>query len=218
MRGLADWSTKRIFDVVAEENQPYVGRMLSEIAAEQGRDPFDVLCDIAVADDLLTSFGPDAPCSSAEDWKLRVDVWRDSRAVIGASDAGAHLDLLATFNYSTVLLARSRPRARRAPAGGGRAPHHRRAGPALRPRRPGPARGRRPRRHRRVRPGDGRQRPDRHALRPPRWRRPACTPTPQGIDHVVVNGTPLVVDGALTADRPGRVLRSGRDTRTPEMA
>jgi hypothetical protein len=35
---------------------------------------------------------------------------------------------------------------------------------------------------------------------------------------VVVNGTPLVVDGALTADRPGSVLRSGRDTRTPEMA
>ena len=61
MRGLADWSTKRIFDVVAEENQPYVGRRLSDIADEQGRDPFDVLCDIAVADDLLTSFGPDAP-------------------------------------------------------------------------------------------------------------------------------------------------------------
>lgn len=31
-------------------------------------------------------------------------VWRDGRAVIGGSDAGAHLDLLATFNYATVLL------------------------------------------------------------------------------------------------------------------
>ena len=31
-------------------------------------------------------------------------VWRDGRAVVGASDAGAHLDFLATFNYSTVLL------------------------------------------------------------------------------------------------------------------
>jgi N-acyl-D-aspartate/D-glutamate deacylase len=34
MRGLADWSTKRIFDVVAAENQPYVGRRLSDIADE----------------------------------------------------------------------------------------------------------------------------------------------------------------------------------------
>ncbi len=31
-------------------------------------------------------------------------VWRDDRTVVGASDAGAHLDLLATFNYSTVML------------------------------------------------------------------------------------------------------------------
>ena len=48
--------------------------------------------------------GPTPRCRRDEDWKLRVDVWRDERAVIGASDAGAHLDLLATFNYSTVLL------------------------------------------------------------------------------------------------------------------
>ena len=32
-------------------------------------------------------------------------VWRDPRAIVGATDAGAHLDFLATFNYSTALLA-----------------------------------------------------------------------------------------------------------------
>jgi hypothetical protein len=29
-----------------------------------------------------------------------------------------------------------------------------------------------------------------------------------------VNGRPIVVDGALTGDLPGTVLRSGRDTAT----
>jgi N-acyl-D-aspartate/D-glutamate deacylase len=40
----------------------------------------------------------------------------------------------------------------------------------------------------------------------------------RGVMHVVVNGTPIVTDGEITADRPGSVLRSGRDTRTPELA
>jgi N-acyl-D-aspartate/D-glutamate deacylase len=39
----------------------------------------------------------------------------------------------------------------------------------------------------------------------------------QGIDDVVVNGTAVVRDGELTASRPGSVVRSGRDTRTPPL-
>ena len=47
------------------------------------------------------------PIGAADDesWKRRVEVWRDPRAIVGASDAGAHLDFLATFNYSTTMLA-----------------------------------------------------------------------------------------------------------------
>jgi N-acyl-D-aspartate/D-glutamate deacylase len=101
---LADWSSKVIYDVVAPENHQYQGRSVGEIATEQGRDPFDVLCEIAVADDLLTSFGTPTPPDTKEDWEARLAVWRDGRAVIGGSDAGAHLDLLATFNYTTVVL------------------------------------------------------------------------------------------------------------------
>ena len=37
-------------------------------------------------------------------------MWHDDRTIVGASDAGAHLDLLATFNFSTSLLATSRER------------------------------------------------------------------------------------------------------------
>ena len=38
-----------------------------------------------------------------------------------------------------------------------------------------------------------------------------------GIGHVLVNGEEIVVDGAATDARPGRVLRSGRDTTTPSL-
>jgi N-acyl-D-aspartate/D-glutamate deacylase len=40
----------------------------------------------------------------------------------------------------------------------------------------------------------------------------------RGIEHVLVNGRAIVEGGALTGDRPGAVLRSGRDTRTPDLA
>jgi N-acyl-D-aspartate/D-glutamate deacylase len=38
-----------------------------------------------------------------------------------------------------------------------------------------------------------------------------------GIDHVIVGGTPIVRNGDFTDARPGRVLRSGKDTATPTM-
>jgi len=107
MRTLANWDNKIIFDVIAPENEQFRGRMVGEIAKDQGRDAWDVLCDIAVADELNTSFGSPTPPESVEDWKARVQVWRDKRAVIGASDAGAHLDLLASFNYVTGMLQRA---------------------------------------------------------------------------------------------------------------
>ena len=38
-----------------------------------------------------------------------------------------------------------------------------------------------------------------------------------GIDHVLVNGRRIVVDGRLTDERSGALLRSGRDTETSSL-
>jgi N-acyl-D-aspartate/D-glutamate deacylase len=95
----------RILDCFTPQTKQYEGRLVSEIATAEGKEPFDALLDIVIADGLLTSFTPARPPDSEADWEARAQVFRDPRAVIGASDAGAHLDLLATFNFSTVLLA-----------------------------------------------------------------------------------------------------------------
>ena len=69
--------------------------------------PWEVLATIARADELNTSFGTVPAPETDDDWKARIQVWRDRRALIGASDAGAHLDLLASFNYATEVLGKA---------------------------------------------------------------------------------------------------------------
>jgi N-acyl-D-aspartate/D-glutamate deacylase len=104
MRRFTHWSQMVIFYTVAPENQKYLGRRIGEIATELGKTPWDTLCDIAVADDLLTSFGHPSVDEPMATWEARVQVWRDPRAVIGASDAGAHLDMFFSADYATKML------------------------------------------------------------------------------------------------------------------
>ena len=40
----------------------------------------------------------------------------------------------------------------------------------------------------------------------------------RGVEHVFVGGSEVVADGEVTDERPGRVLRSGRDTETVSLA
>ena len=114
IRAIANWERLVFLETFAPENAGYAGRAIGEVATERGQTPFDALCDIAVADDLRTVFSTPEFGNDRADWDARVAVWRDGRAVIGASDAGAHLDLLATFNYTTDHARRGGARARSA--------------------------------------------------------------------------------------------------------
>jgi N-acyl-D-aspartate/D-glutamate deacylase len=80
------------------------GRTVGDVAAERGRTPMDTFLDIAVSDKLRTCFATPLAGDDDESWKRRAELWRDPRAVIGASDAGAHLDMIATFGYFTDLV------------------------------------------------------------------------------------------------------------------
>ncbi|MCA9509972.1 MAG: D-aminoacylase [Myxococcales bacterium] len=105
MRGIAaNWGAMRIDQVMSPENAGCAGRTVGEVAAERGTTPFDTLCDIAIADGLRTSFMPPTGLDDAETWRLRGQAWADDRTVIGASDAGAHLDMIDTFAFSTQVL------------------------------------------------------------------------------------------------------------------
>jgi N-acyl-D-aspartate/D-glutamate deacylase len=94
----------RLVETFAPENADAEGRTVGEVAARRGLEPFDALLDIVVADELRTGLAPDMPGDTAEDWKVRAEVWQHPNAVVGASDAGAHLDMMCGAIYTTEIL------------------------------------------------------------------------------------------------------------------
>ena len=97
-----------VSETYSAENQAVEGRRIGDIAAERGQKPFDVMCDIVIATICAPAWCRCRRPTTADSWELRVDSWRDPRVVLGASDAGAHLDLLATFDWATRFLALAR--------------------------------------------------------------------------------------------------------------
>jgi N-acyl-D-aspartate/D-glutamate deacylase len=210
LRGYTDWDGMTLVETggVDAAGASLVGWTVGDVARATGRDPFDVLVDLVVADELRTVFTPPPVGDDDESWRLRARVWQDRRTVIGASDAGAHLDVASSFTYTTSVLCRRvlvleeavhqltdvprrviglRHRGRLHPGWWADLVCFDEAT---------------------VRPGDVHI----HQDLPGGARRlfaPAI-----GVEHVVVNGLEVVRSGQLTGERPGRVLRSGRDTET----
>jgi len=216
LRGLARWEAMEIAQTFAPENASLAGRTVGEIAAARGEDPFDVLCDIVVADELRTVLCPPVAGNDQASWELRRDVWRDPRSIVGASDAGAHLDMLSTFNFSTAMLRACREHELMALEEAVSLLTDRQA---------------------RLYGLTGRGRvaqgwcadlvvfdPDAIAPGPIGWRNdlPAGAGRlygeAEGIASVIVNGTEIVHDGELTGAAPGTLMRSGRDTETVTAA
>lgn len=213
LAALANWERMECCETFTDATREFEGRIVGDIAREQGKAPFDALLDIVVADGLRTGLRPVFGAESDETWKQRAEVWRDPRAVVGGSDAGAHLDMMCGATYSSYLV-----------------------GPAVRehgvvsleeavrmltdvPARLYGLRGRG-----RVQPG---WRADLVVFDPE-----SVGPLPDhtvadlpggasrivagaaGIEHVIVNGVEIVETGTYTGSTPGTVLRAGRDTDT----
>jgi len=103
LRHLAVWDRLIFEETFAPENAEVEGHTVGEVARARGRSPFDTLLDVVVADRLRTGLRPPIP-ESEEDWALRAQTWQDPRAIVGGSDAGAHLDTMCGAIYSTSVL------------------------------------------------------------------------------------------------------------------
>ncbi len=216
MRALAVWENATVTETFTEANAKHQGRKIGEIAEELGKTPFDTLVDIALSEDLRTTFSPFIPGDDDASWKMRSEAWLDDRTIVGASDAGAHLDMINTFMCTTSLL-----------------------GPAVREKElltleqaieqltrvPAAHYGLKDRgvlaegTHADVTIFD----PD--TVGPQEMRTEADLPSgaerlyaeATGMAHVIVGGVEILRDGKLTGATPGHVLRSGRDTDTVEV-
>jgi N-acyl-D-amino-acid deacylase len=76
------------------------GIPLATLGAERGMHPFDVMLDLSLDDDLQTRFRNVPRATKAE----LAELVRDRRTVLGAHDAGAHIDMLCDSCYPSYTL------------------------------------------------------------------------------------------------------------------
>ena len=103
-RRLADFENYIIGDTYSAANEGLKGRRVGDVAAERGQEAFATLVDVVVADDLATVLWPIPPDGDDASWELRRQVWADDRAMLGGSDAGAHLDRMCGAPFPTRFL------------------------------------------------------------------------------------------------------------------
>jgi N-acyl-D-aspartate/D-glutamate deacylase len=199
------------FTVAESEAHPeLIGRNVADLARERGCSEIDVLCDLSLDDGLATRFGVEL--SNYEDGPV-TEIMRQEGAVFGQSDAGAHVAQLCDASLPTELLSEwvrekgvftleeavHKLTAELADLYGLSGRGRLQPGAAadvvvfdLERLAPGPLR--------RVRdlPGDEER---------------LVADQPSGIDHVLVNGVAITVDGesrvGTREDRPGQVMRAG---------
>ncbi|MET8680644.1 D-aminoacylase [Streptomyces sp. NPDC004647] len=212
-RRLADFGRYVIGDTYSDANAGLSGRVVRDIAAERGQAPFEALVEICAADDLRTVLWPMPTDNDPASWELRRQTWEHEDVMLGGSDAGAHLDRMCGAPYTTRFI-----------------------GDCLRGRRlvgleravkmltddPAQLFGLRER----GRIAEGLYAdlvlfdPERIDAGPARLVHDLPGDSPRldsravGIVSVRVNGVETVRDDLVTGAVPGRVLRSGRDTRT----
>ncbi|MFD8235040.1 amidohydrolase family protein [Streptomyces sp. NPDC059696] len=212
-RRLANFGRYVIGDTYSEANAGLTGRVVGDIAEERGQEPFGCLVEICARDDLRTVLWPMPTDNDPASWALRAETWQHEDVLLGGSDAGAHLDRMCGAPYTTRFL-----------------------GDCLRGRKlvgleqavkmltDDPARLFGLRERGRIEEG---LHADLVLLDPERidagpatlvhdlpGGSPRLDSRALGVRAVWVNGVEAIRDDVVTGAVPGRVLRSGRDTRT----
>jgi N-acyl-D-aspartate/D-glutamate deacylase len=213
---MVNFAEYKILATTGEANRRHEGRTVGDIARDVASSPFDVLCDIVIADRFRTVLTYNGQDVGSEDWAALVKVAQSDAALIGGSDAGAHLGKIAFFNYPTRLLEHTVRREGLLPL---------EEAVALLTSRPAELYGLKNRGT--IRIGAAADLvvfdPENIGAQPIEFVEDLpggasrLVGGADGIDHVFVAGVEIVGQGAFTESRPGRVLRSGRDTESPSM-
>ncbi|MFE1308961.1 amidohydrolase family protein [Streptomyces sp. NPDC058755] len=103
-RRLANFGRYVIGDTYSEANRGLRGRVVRDIAAERGQDPFTCLVEICANDELRTVLWPMPTDNDPASWALRAETWQHEDVLLGGSDAGAHLDRMCGAPYTTRFL------------------------------------------------------------------------------------------------------------------
>jgi N-acyl-D-aspartate/D-glutamate deacylase len=96
-----NWGGYEVNDVGDPALSHLLGRNIGDLATERGVSPFDAMLDVVVQAKLDVGFVryqyPD------DDWtaSARLDVLKDPRVVLGASDAGAHGEMMVGADFPT---------------------------------------------------------------------------------------------------------------------
>jgi N-acyl-D-aspartate/D-glutamate deacylase len=210
---LSSWGRYMIGDTYSTANDGLKGQVVAEVAERQNRGTFDTLLDVVINDELRTVLWPLPSDSDLKSWQMRAEAWDHPLVMIGGSDAGAHLDRMCGAPYPTSFLADTLR---------GRQLVSLERCVQLMTQAPAQLFGLRDR---------GEVREGAHAdlmiFDPESVDSGEVTLVDDlpggtnrlfadavGVQRVMVNGTAIVVDGRPTDERPGTVLRSGRDTST----
>ncbi|MDN3023275.1 D-aminoacylase [Streptomyces sp. S.PB5] len=103
-RRLANFGRYVIGDTYSEANRGLSGRVVRDVAEERGQDPFHCLVEICAADDLRTVLWPMPTDNDPASWALRAETWQHEDVMLGGSDAGAHLDRMCGAPYTTRFI------------------------------------------------------------------------------------------------------------------
>jgi len=96
-----EWDKVHVVEVAQANHARYEQRSVAEIAQTEGRDPLDVMLDLAVAEDLQTIFTAQL-LNSDEDAVGRM--LNHPHSVVSLSDAGAHLTFFNDAGFGLHLL------------------------------------------------------------------------------------------------------------------
>lgn len=103
-RRLANFGRYVIGDTYSEANEGLTGRVVNDIAAERAQEPFECLVEICANDGLRTVLWPMPTDNDPDSWALRAETWNHEDVMLGGSDAGAHLDRMCGAPYTTRFI------------------------------------------------------------------------------------------------------------------